>query len=618
MSITTVLFSAMLLTSLTFAVSIAHGLRTRQATPGGRPAVAFLIALILWLFGRLMEDAVPEIGAKLFWAKIEYFGIATVPVFWLLFALEYTRRLRLPWPPRTWLLFVVPVLTIGAVWTNDAHRWLWSSVVRSSENPNVLVYSHGPWFYTALVYNYALVLLGSITLVRHALARTSLHRNDSIMLAVGACLPLTANVIYVLGLSPIKGLDLTPFGLTLAVTLWATSKLRDRVLDIVPARDALLGHLADAVIIVDDLGLVTDMNPAARTLLALTQIPDDFSWEGLLRDRLSLDAAHAVPLELRTEVTLKQADELRSFELAASPVFERKRYVGRIAFLRDITERKHNEKQSQELNMTLERQVVERTNQLATTVDSLKREVAERRQAEIALHQLSDRLATLQENERASIARELHDQVGANLSALGMSLSLVRFMLPAQTPEKALNSLSDANKLLRETTEIVRGIMAELRPPLLDDYGLLSALRWLASQWQARTGVTVVVDGVEPRLTPEARIALFRIAQEALNNVARHANAAHARLELRIDDSCRLAVLDITDDGAGFLTQTLTQTASDSKSGWGMGTMRERARSVHGSLQIESTPGRGTTIRAIVPCDLEVEAAAFGLSTALH
>jgi two-component system sensor histidine kinase UhpB len=136
--------------------------------------------------------------------------------------------------------------------------------------------------------------------------------------------------------------------------------------------------------------------------------------------------------------------------------------------------------------------------------------------------------------------------------------------------------------------------MAELRPPLLDEYGLGAALAWYGEEYAQRTGIRVAVDkGSEPPLRPEAAIAMFRIAQEALNNVAKHAGAKLVRLSLALEgDEMNLC---IADDGSGF------DMAQASRGRWGMTTMRERAEAAGGCLFVESSPGRGTTVRAVVP-----------------
>jgi two-component system sensor histidine kinase UhpB len=140
--------------------------------------------------------------------------------------------------------------------------------------------------------------------------------------------------------------------------------------------------------------------------------------------------------------------------------------------------------------------------------------------------------------------------------------------------------------------------MADLRPPLLDEYGLGAALGWYANAFSQRTGVKVVIDNPEELgadLRPEAAIALFRIAQEALNNVAKHAQAKVVRMLIEMQE--REIVLAIADDGRGFDRR---ERLSHSKR-WGMTTMQERAAAVGGRVAVESEPGRGTVVRAIVP-----------------
>ena len=138
--------------------------------------------------------------------------------------------------------------------------------------------------------------------------------------------------------------------------------------------------------------------------------------------------------------------------------------------------------------------------------------------------------------------------------------------------------------------------MADLRPPLLDEYGLGAALAWYGEEYSQRTGIRVGVqhDAAAARgLRPETAVALFRIAQEALNNVAKHAGAKLVRIGLWLEgDEMNLF---IADDGSGF------DVAQGSRGRWGMTTMRERAEAAGGRFLIDSVPGRGTTVRAAVP-----------------
>jgi signal transduction histidine kinase len=225
---------------------------------------------------------------------------------------------------------------------------------------------------------------------------------------------------------------------------------------------------------------------------------------------------------------------------------------------------------------------------------------AARRYAEAATEQYarrlqatSHRLLTVQEAERRVLARELHDAVGQELTALSLNLTIIGGALPGETPDKVRERLEDSQELLEDTTRHLRDIMVELRPPGLDELGLLAALREHASHVGRRAELAINVTGVEPRprLPPTEEIALFRIAQEALNNVVKHAQASECSISLRQNESA--VVLRIIDNGAGFDTRRKPEMG-----GYGMGTttMRERAEAIGAQLRLEATPGAGTRI----------------------
>jgi signal transduction histidine kinase len=229
------------------------------------------------------------------------------------------------------------------------------------------------------------------------------------------------------------------------------------------------------------------------------------------------------------------------------------------------------------------------------------RDVTERVRSENALQQytqrlraLAERLAEVAEAERERLARELHDQVGQNLTALGINLNIVRTQLPEDTTSAMCSRLDDSQLLVQQTAERIRDVMAYLRPPVLDDYGLVAALHWYAEQFARRTDIDVVVeqDGPVPRLDRRVETALFRIVQEALTNVAKHAQASHVTVTVEIDpQALRLLIVD---DGMGFDSGRLAE--SGRGRGWGLLTMTERAEAVGGHFLIESYTGLGTRV----------------------
>jgi PAS domain S-box-containing protein len=208
------------------------------------------------------------------------------------------------------------------------------------------------------------------------------------------------------------------------------------------------------------------------------------------------------------------------------------------------------------------------------------------------LRELSRRVAEAQEAERRNISRELHDRVGQNLSALNLSLNLVRAQLAPGAPPAITDRLQDAQHLVEASVQQVRDVMADLRPPALDDYGLLAALRTHADALSGRLGVPVVVTGrePEPRLSTATETALFRIAQEALNNVSKHAHAANVQVRLATLNG--VVEMSVTDDGVGFDTGA----SSSERPTWGLKTMRERAEAVGATLRIERAPSGGTRV----------------------
>jgi two-component system sensor histidine kinase UhpB len=217
------------------------------------------------------------------------------------------------------------------------------------------------------------------------------------------------------------------------------------------------------------------------------------------------------------------------------------------------------------------------------------------RQAAQDLHGLTRRLVQAEEAERKRLARELHDRVGQALSALNINLDLV--LRSAALAPAARQRLADSVDLVDSTLQSIEGVMAELRPPLLEEYGLAAALAWHAEEFSRRTGIKVSVDDEAAEavrsLRLEAALALFRIAQEALNNVLKHAHAAAVRMEVILAGND--VVLSVQDDGAGF-------DASQAPRGrLGMTTMRERAEAAGGRLEIDTAPGRGTRVVATVP-----------------
>ena len=233
------------------------------------------------------------------------------------------------------------------------------------------------------------------------------------------------------------------------------------------------------------------------------------------------------------------------------------------------------------------------------------RDITERLSAERAL-QLSEqrvrallrRLTSAQEAERRRVAGDLHDFVGQNLTALGIGLTTLASELAQAGDNRHAGGFEQMGQLVNETIEAVRRTMSDLHPSLLDDYGLVAALESHARQFSQRTGLAVTVESQPMRSRPahSVELALFRIAQEALANAAKHAQASRIRVSL--SHAGGFLQLAVEDDGAGF-SRGLAQPI-EHRSGWGLPLMRERAAEAGGTLHIVF-PGQGTRIVAKIP-----------------
>jgi NO-binding membrane sensor protein with MHYT domain/two-component sensor histidine kinase len=238
-----------------------------------------------------------------------------------------------------------------------------------------------------------------------------------------------------------------------------------------------------------------------------------------------------------------------------------------------------------------------RAGRLEPQVEELGR-VVEHASEEI--RDLSGRLLDLQDAERRRLATELHDIVGQNLSALATELALIRGRLPATMEPDLHKSLADATLLAKQSVQAVRNVMAQLRPPGLDELGLPAALRWHANAFESRTGIPVRVEADESLPRPPATLedALLRIYLEALTNIAKHASA-HT-VEVKLEQHNGHIRLSVTDDGRGFDVQAR---GHGERAGWGLAIMRERAAAVGRGLRIHSAPGGGTLIEFSISKD---------------
>lgn len=252
-----------------------------------------------------------------------------------------------------------------------------------------------------------------------------------------------------------------------------------------------------------------------------------------------------------------------------------------VAAIRDITEKKNSEHLLNKFNEELTKQVAEKTSEIHENAEQLR--------------QLTAHLQHIREEERETMAREIHDQLGQMLTGLKMDVS---WLLKEINPKDNIISFKfkSSLSLLDDIVKTVRRISTELHPGILDDLGLIAALEWQSNEFEKRSGIKVVFESPDDDINVigSAAIGIFRIYQESLTNIARHAAASKIHALLKIEDNYLWLI--ITDNGKGFDTSVKSPNKS-----LGLIGMRERALMMDGKCEVSSAPGKGTTIKLIVP-----------------
>jgi PAS domain S-box-containing protein len=364
--------------------------------------------------------------------------------------------------------------------------------------------------------------------------------------------------------------------------------------------EVTLQAIGDAVITIDGQGTVKSFNPAAEKIFAYAAaevvgqsikmlFPASFANDFSTYLRRYPDTGQAYLSGVEREVMVQRSDgELFPVDLRISEFFlDGSRQL--IGSMRDLTERKRAQGEILHLNATLEARVAERTAQLESANEQLR--IVTQRLRQLAAHQEGVR-----EAERTRIAHELHDELGGLLTSA--RFDIVRL---GQQPRIATPCIEKLRDTIDAAIASTRAIISDLRPPVIDHLGVWRAIDWYAKELANRRGLRrqVVIEPELEEVTPphDVGICLYRIVQEALNNVVKHAEASSITVNIRRLPNGMIEVETI-DDGKGLSGEDLAKVGR-----WGVMGMRERVHSHGGELTLTSTPSLGTTLRATLRID---------------
>jgi signal transduction histidine kinase len=317
---------------------------------GRVPFIRMMALAALWSFILSFESAAPSIAEKVSWSQFEYFANMGIPLMFLQLVLSYNFDDSSFLKRYFWLLWIVPVVTIFLVFTNQYHQLIWTGFAWSTVGTNILVYHHGIAFFIAMAYSLGLIFIANILLVFFIRQRPGYYKSRAWLLLAGTIFPLLTGLGYTLGLSPVEGLDISPMGILIAGLIFFWGISRGQLFDIVPfSHHLMIEKMSDGVIILDDRNFIMDVSPVAMKALHIGEKITGQKVGMVLPILLPAVEGAGREEEFRNEIMVEIPDT-RWFEVTRYPLKEDKdKFLGSMLILHDVTHRKRTQLQLQKL-----------------------------------------------------------------------------------------------------------------------------------------------------------------------------------------------------------------------------------------------------------------------------
>ena len=549
--------------SITTALLLS-GLRYRDREVPGHKAFLLSMAIgTLWSVANALEISTTTLGPKLFWANVQYIAYSLGPVAWLIMVLYLTGQGHLVTRKRVLLMLIIPMITNVLVWSDTTYGLVRHDIYLDTSGAfPVIAKEYGSWFWVHCLQSYGLSFASVYLLVQAALRTAVVYRIQSVLLLIGTSMIIVVNLLYVTGIGLIKHYDTTPivFSIVGALITWGIFEFRLFVL--VPiARERVVEAMENMVIVLDAMDRVVDVNRAST---AVFQGNGQQSPIGKPLAELSEEVAALVSHkeELEKKVFTKVIrGTTRYYEATSSPIRAfTGMLVGQVIVITDITG-------------------------LKGIQDKLYEE-----QRELAV-------AT----ERELMVKDLHDNLGQLFSFASVQLKAAQLERKRGHEELADSYLERLGEIIEEAHQKMRGFVYATR---INEYRKVSIQSLIRRQLQrlVDSGSTVRLDAVALEIdehlefSAEVKMQLVSIVKEALNNILKHAKATAVKVSLR--RKVGEYELIIEDNGVGFADTRLKENGAK---GSGLFIMEERARLLHGGIEITSRPNETTQITITFP-----------------
>ncbi len=550
-----------MLASAIFMAGLAIYAWKHRTVPGAGPFAFQMLFSALWALFTTLEIAAIAEPTKILGYRLGRMAAPLALTALLVFALEYARPGKQTTHRTVLVLSGLALFILALLATNDLHHLYWT---RLWFDGYVRV-ERGPLSSILLGYVLLLPTLALVIFLRLARRTRGIYRTQALFLFFGNALPLLAFLLEPAGINPVAPLSPVILMLNLTGLLFTLAIYRFGMMNIIPVgRDTAVERMADGLLILDAEDRIVDLNPAARKALALSSrdmmghlAPEVFDAYPELANLMQDDTA------AETEMSVNAASLAKYYQVHAVPLVDPGGVrLGRLISFQDVTKQK-------------------------------------RVQAQIVEQQRA--LAALQERER--LARDLHDSIGQVLSYVSAQVGAARKLLENQKPQEADEQLARLGEIAQDAHADVRDFILGLRANPSNEQPFPATLRRYLEGFERNFGIhtkLIAAPDVEGwRLSPDARIQLFRIVQEALTNARKH--AAPRCIQVMLATEQMQARVTVQDDGRGFDMPALI----DQAGGFGLRFMRERAEGLGARVEVTSRPGAGTLVVVLVPLNGE-------------
>ncbi len=378
----------LLLLSSSLGIFLTIYIARERRAPGSQALSVVTLGASVWSLSYAFEIMANVLASKLFWERVEFFGMVAIPLAWFIFVAQYTGYPE--WMKRILkyrvVLMIIPVVTVVLVWTNELHNLVWQQVKLEPIGPLVaLDFVRGPWFWVLIAYSYTLLLLGSIQLAASVFRIIRLQRWQVFLTLLAILLPWIGNIYYISGSLPEHYLDWTAFLFLVSGLLYSISLFRFQLVRILPiAQETVFAGMVDCVLVLDKRGDIVEMNPAAKQLVngeASKMLGKNIS---MVMDELveHIQAAENSG-EYKAEISRGAGEEQKFFDLHISTLTDPyKNPLGHLVVLHEITQLKMDQVELQQARDQLEETVSERTEALRQAIGQLEKELVQRSLAE--------------------------------------------------------------------------------------------------------------------------------------------------------------------------------------------------------------------------------------------